>query len=216
MRSARNAEFFRSDRPWAAISVSSCEDFPVLDEENRVGLLRLAFKDTAEPGKSGSFSASLATEILDFMERMWDQVESLLVLTCSLLHSAGPSSCSRDRALCRAPASRGSRRQAHHHRDAPGRSDRTDRLRRGNRRPRTGARVIKPPADERKKGGASISLAMAEQIQRLHSTGVLVAKIAAQVGVHGMNACWHIKRSGGASRRSWGADGQVRRDCRRS
>ena len=43
----------------------------MLDEENRVGLLRLAFKDTAEPGKSGSFSASLATEILDFMERMW-------------------------------------------------------------------------------------------------------------------------------------------------
>jgi hypothetical protein len=41
VRSARNAEFFRCDRPWAAISVSSTDHFPMLDGENRGGLLRV-------------------------------------------------------------------------------------------------------------------------------------------------------------------------------
>ncbi len=48
VRSARNAEFFRSDRPWAAIQISHRDDFPVLHDENRVGLLRLVFEDTEE------------------------------------------------------------------------------------------------------------------------------------------------------------------------
>lgn len=49
VRSARNTEFFRSDRPWAAISISSRDEFPDLSEENRVGLLRLVFEDITQP-----------------------------------------------------------------------------------------------------------------------------------------------------------------------
>ena len=79
VRSARNAEFFRSDRPWAAISISHSHDFPVLSDENRVGLLRLVFEDTTEPDRPESFNVSLATEILDFVEKMWDSVEVLLI-----------------------------------------------------------------------------------------------------------------------------------------
>jgi predicted protein tyrosine phosphatase len=79
VRSARNAEFFRCDRPWAAISVSSSEDFAVLDETNRVGLLRLVFEDTTEPGKLGAFNGALAMEVLDFVEAVWDKVEVFLV-----------------------------------------------------------------------------------------------------------------------------------------
>jgi predicted protein tyrosine phosphatase len=79
VRSARNAEFFRSDRPWAAISISSSNDFPMLDEKNRLGLLRLSFQDITDVGKPGSFTAADAMQILDFVERMWDQVEVFLI-----------------------------------------------------------------------------------------------------------------------------------------
>jgi predicted protein tyrosine phosphatase len=79
VRSARNAEFFRSDRPWAAISISSRGDFPALNENNQVGLLRLVFEDTTEPETPGSFNTSLATQILDFVEQVWDKVEVFLI-----------------------------------------------------------------------------------------------------------------------------------------
>jgi hypothetical protein len=49
VRSARNAAFFRSDRPWAAISITSGHGHPVLSEANRVGLLRLVFDDITQP-----------------------------------------------------------------------------------------------------------------------------------------------------------------------
>jgi hypothetical protein len=79
VRSARNAEFFRSDRPWAAISITSGPKFPALDEANRVGLLRLNFDDTTEPGTPRSFTPALAAEILDFVAGVWGQVEVLLI-----------------------------------------------------------------------------------------------------------------------------------------
>jgi predicted protein tyrosine phosphatase len=79
VRSARNAEFFRSDRPWAAISVSSSGDFPVLDEVNRVGLLRLVFQDITDADQPGAFNASIAMQIIDFVEGMWDKVEVFLI-----------------------------------------------------------------------------------------------------------------------------------------
>jgi predicted protein tyrosine phosphatase len=50
-----------------------------MSEENRVGILRLVFEDTMEPGRADSFNASLATEILDFVEKMWDGVEDFLI-----------------------------------------------------------------------------------------------------------------------------------------
>ena len=46
VRSAYNAGLFHCDRPWAAISITTNGDFPALAEENRRGLLQLAFADT--------------------------------------------------------------------------------------------------------------------------------------------------------------------------
>jgi len=71
VRSAWNAEIFRCDRPWAAISISTRGDFPVLSEENRRGLLQLVFADTADPDRPDSFAPAIATEILDFVQQMW-------------------------------------------------------------------------------------------------------------------------------------------------
>ena len=69
VRSARNAEFFRSDRPWAAISITSGDEFPALSEDNRVGLLRLMFEDITQPDTPRSFTPAQAAEILDFVAR---------------------------------------------------------------------------------------------------------------------------------------------------
>lgn len=79
VRSACNAELFRCDRPWAAISVSTLGDFPVLSDDNRKGLLQLVFADTADPDRSDSFTSSLAAKVLDYVGKMWDDVEVLLI-----------------------------------------------------------------------------------------------------------------------------------------
>ena len=97
VRSARNAEFFRSDRPWAAIQISHCDDFPALHDENRVGLLRLVFEDTEEANTPESFNPALATEILDFVETMWDKV-GVFLIHCEVGLSRSPAVAA---ALCR-------------------------------------------------------------------------------------------------------------------
>jgi len=79
VRSAWNARFFRSDRPWAAIQISSGADHPELSDENRVGLVRLVFEDTWEAETDESFNAAMAREILDFVEAMWNRVEAFLI-----------------------------------------------------------------------------------------------------------------------------------------
>lgn len=79
VRSAYNAGLFRCDRPWAAISITTNGDFPTLSDENREGLLQLAFADTADPDRSDSFTASQARELLDFAEQVWDRIEILLI-----------------------------------------------------------------------------------------------------------------------------------------
>lgn len=79
VRSGWNAEVFRCDRPWGAISISTDGDFPVLSEENRRGLLQLVFADTAEPDRPDAFTLSLATEILDFVEQMWGAADVFLI-----------------------------------------------------------------------------------------------------------------------------------------
>jgi predicted protein tyrosine phosphatase len=89
-RSAYNAVFFRSDRPWAAISISSCSEFPDLSEENRVGLLRLSFEDTTDPGKPESFNESLAIQVLDFVQQVWDSVDVILI-HCEIGLSRSPA-----------------------------------------------------------------------------------------------------------------------------
>jgi hypothetical protein len=79
VRSARNAEFFRSDRPWAAISIGSSHELPVLSEDNRVGLLRLVFEDISRPDTPESFTPALAAEILDFVTSVWDKADVFLI-----------------------------------------------------------------------------------------------------------------------------------------
>ena len=79
VRSARNAEFFRSDRSWAAISITSGHEQPELSEANRVGLLRLVFDDITQPGTPQSFTPAQAAEILDFVASVWDKAEAFLI-----------------------------------------------------------------------------------------------------------------------------------------
>ena len=97
VRSARNAEFFRSERPWAAIQISHNDSFPTLSEENRVGVLRLVFEDIEEADMPGSFNASLAAEILDFVGKMWDNMDVFLI-HCEVGLSRSPAVAA---ALCR-------------------------------------------------------------------------------------------------------------------
>jgi predicted protein tyrosine phosphatase len=79
VRSARNAEFFRSDCPWAAISITSGDEFPALSEDNRVGLLRLVFEDITQPDAPRSFTPAQAAEILDFVAGVWDHADMFLI-----------------------------------------------------------------------------------------------------------------------------------------
>lgn len=79
VQSLYNAELFRCDRPWAAISITTEGDFPTLSDVNREGLLQLMFADTADPDRTDSFTASHAAELLDFVEQFWDRVEVLLI-----------------------------------------------------------------------------------------------------------------------------------------
>jgi predicted protein tyrosine phosphatase len=90
VRSARNAEFFGSERPWAAISITSGGGFPDLSETNRVGLLRLVFDDITQLDAPRSFTPSLAAEILDFAASVWDQAEILLI-HCDIGLSRSPA-----------------------------------------------------------------------------------------------------------------------------
>lgn len=90
VRSAWNARFFRSDRPWAAIQISSGADHPELSDENRVGLVRLVFEDTWEAETDGSFNTALAQEILEFVEAMWNHVEVFLI-HCEVGMSRSPA-----------------------------------------------------------------------------------------------------------------------------
>lgn len=78
VRSAYNAELFRCDRPWGAISITTLGDFPTLSGENREGLLQQVFADTADPDRDDSFTSDLATELLDFVDQVWDRIEVLL------------------------------------------------------------------------------------------------------------------------------------------
>jgi len=51
----------------------------MLNEENRVGLLQLTFADTADPQRDDAITTFQATEILDFAESIWDQVDAMLI-----------------------------------------------------------------------------------------------------------------------------------------
>lgn len=97
-------EFF-SKTPWAAISVSTDPaKFPVLREENRVGLLQLSFWDICNPKFAGEFQTEniaegmrdkvftrqQADEILSFVSEMLSQIDTLLV-HCEMGLSRSPA-----------------------------------------------------------------------------------------------------------------------------
>ena len=86
VRSRGYAQEFKSDVPWAAISIVTEPPWPQLLEENRVGLLQLEFMDaefvrpTSKWGNGLSiFNECHATQILDFVQNVWDQVECFLI-----------------------------------------------------------------------------------------------------------------------------------------
>ena len=72
VRSARNAEFFRCDRPWAVISVSSGDQFPMLAGENRVGLLRLTFEDVTDKRARITMRLAVASNSCRLVSRSHD------------------------------------------------------------------------------------------------------------------------------------------------
>lgn len=81
------ASRFRSDKPWAVISVSTHRsEFARLSEDNRVGLLQLSFHDIANERISQTdayrgllFTKEQAKEVLDFVKEVLPQIEILLV-----------------------------------------------------------------------------------------------------------------------------------------
>jgi len=77
--SRSKAKEFTCDRPWAAISISSFEgDLPKLNMCQRVDLLQLIFEDT-EFNRSDCFQPEDAKRILEFVEKVKDKIEVLLV-----------------------------------------------------------------------------------------------------------------------------------------
>jgi hypothetical protein len=85
VRSRTLAKEFLSDTAWAAISVSTeMGDFPDLQVQNRVGLLRLQFWDISTPSQQmieaedpKLFSKENARSILDFVDAHY--IDTLLV-----------------------------------------------------------------------------------------------------------------------------------------
>ena len=87
VRSRNFAKQFLCDSPWAAISVSTQpEEFPILSEINRVGLLQLSFWDVSNPKliddarvKDKLFTEDQAQQILEFTKEVWDKIDCMLV-----------------------------------------------------------------------------------------------------------------------------------------
>lgn len=87
VRSRQHAKDFKWSGPWAAISVSTEPgDFPPIQTENRVGLLRLRFWDIANPRLQDIdrladklFSREQAEAILKFVDDHWPHVECFMV-----------------------------------------------------------------------------------------------------------------------------------------
>jgi len=92
----REAAGFSSDRPWAAISiVTQPYSNPQLQELNRVDALYLHFADVARPDPSWVpqgliFDQSIAGDILDFVEQVWDKIDVLMV-HCEMGISRSPA-----------------------------------------------------------------------------------------------------------------------------
>jgi predicted protein tyrosine phosphatase len=81
IRSKEQAVQFECEHSWAAISISSrLNEWPHLSDNNRFGLLQLAFMDVSNPTRvSEVISHTQAEQILDFVDEAWDKVETFLI-----------------------------------------------------------------------------------------------------------------------------------------
>lgn len=74
-----DAKQFTSEKPWAAISVSSDEtQYANLSENNRKGLLQMCFLDREFPHKD-NFQKSHASQIIEFVFDVLPKIETLLI-----------------------------------------------------------------------------------------------------------------------------------------
>jgi hypothetical protein len=97
-----SAEQFRFDKPWACISCTGWVDRDAdINDENRIGLLRLIFEDldavpgpewsAAHPEKAGRvFTPEQGKEIWNFVEKIWDNID-LLMIHCHAGASRSPA-----------------------------------------------------------------------------------------------------------------------------
>lgn len=96
VRSRPDAKKFFCDLPWAAISISTDpSNFPELQTENRVGLLRLSFWDSdgytiSYEETEYLFNKNYADQIIDFVDEMFPKIETLLV-HCEMGVSRSPA-----------------------------------------------------------------------------------------------------------------------------
>jgi len=80
VRSRLKAAEFVSEVPWAAISISSYNDWPELNSANRIGLLQLCFEDMEHNYKDYIlFQDKHAEQIYEFASEMAKKVEIILV-----------------------------------------------------------------------------------------------------------------------------------------
>ncbi len=75
------AEEFDCGQVWACISIANTEDdFPPIPDENRHDLIQLAFADITMPANDFIlFHDDHAHDILDFVTRNWDAIDTLMV-----------------------------------------------------------------------------------------------------------------------------------------
>jgi predicted protein tyrosine phosphatase len=93
VESVIGAHYFACQTPWACISiVTEAGGWPAISEENRVGLLQLAFADITviEGEEERAFREAQAHRILDFVKGLWDRIDVLMV-HCEEGNSRGPA-----------------------------------------------------------------------------------------------------------------------------
>ena len=85
VRDRQWSQQYKSEMPWAAICVSSQSDWPSLQPYNRSALLQLKFKHCADATDyrdgflyGDLFSPIHARQVLSFVNRHWDYVDSFL------------------------------------------------------------------------------------------------------------------------------------------
>ena len=80
--SRSEAKAFICDIPWACISIADHpDDMPRLNKVQRVDLLQLGFADADEKYYDDDilFTEEHAASILDFIDKVWDKVELIMV-----------------------------------------------------------------------------------------------------------------------------------------